>query len=628
MSSGFQFDLKERVKQSIDIVEWIGRDMQLHRRGNRYKGLCPWHQDSNPSFDVNASKQSFVCWVCNIRGDIFDYVMRREGVEFREALTILAEYAGIPVTQSLPKVAKGSADDKQTLYRAMVWAEQTYHQFLLEAEAAKPVREYLADRGISNEMIDMFQLGFAPLSFSFLADRARKTEFTTKVLEACGLITANSYGNWYEPFRGRVIFPIRDTQQRPIALGGRVVPGIYGSEEEPRGKYVNSSETRLFSKSNNLYGLNLFVRDREASQQRKLTIVEGYTDVIAAFQVGLRNVVACLGTAINEGHIRLMKRFADQVTLVLDGDDAGKRRANQVLDLFVANDLDLRIQTLPNDQDPFDFCREQGAEAFQHLIDHAPDAMGHKIRIETEGIDLIRDTHRANQAMENILRTLAGVPLKVFASSPALSLRHDQIVNRLARQFNVDRDRIRKRLNELRAANRTEFISETPDTPQPNVQSSHWDRKESELIQILLQAPEFLDEAMENIPPSLFDPGPLKAIYEQMEEAFHVGASVSYHEMMLVLEDAELKNVLDMLHDEAEARMSHFNSDIERRTQLAEQLGAVKRLYQNILQRTGYQSTIARLQDGQMDDQDEIMALAELLKQTQQQQGLKLPSEG
>jgi DNA primase len=628
MQFGFQSDVKERVKQSIDIVEWIGRDMQLLRRSGRYKGLCPWHQDTHPSFEVNPVKQSFVCWVCNIRGDIFDYVMRREGVEFREALSILAEYAGIPLSEHQPKIVKGSPSDKQTLYRAMVWAVGIYRDCLLKSESAAPIREYLQQRGISAEMSDVFQLGFAPLGHSFLVDKASKTEFSPKVLAACGLVSENSFGGWFERFRGRLIFPIFDTQQRPIAMGGRVVPGIYGSEEEPRGKYVNSNETRLFSKSNQLYGLNLFVKDLDAARKRKLTVVEGYTDVIAAYQVGLRNVVACLGTAINENHIRLMKRFADEVTLVLDGDQAGRTRANQVLDLFVANDLNLRIQTLPDNQDPFDFCREQGADPFQTLIDQAPDAIGHKIRVETEGLDLANDTHAANQALENILKTLAGVPMQLFASSPALALRHDQIVARLSRHFGIDRDRIRKRLVDLRTTLRPQMVSQVKATDSPEFNATQWDRKEAELIQILIQVPALLDVAMENVPPSLFEDGILKALYSQMEQAYHVGGDVSYPQMMLSLENTTLKNVLDYLHDDSEAKLARLASDSARQEQLTQQFDAILQVYQKMTQRSWHQSTIAKLQEGQLEDHDEISALAELLKQTQQQQGLNLPTDG
>ena len=220
------FDLKDRVKRATDIVDLIGAEINLRRQGSIFVGNCPWHDDSRPSFQVNPNRQSWVCYPCDVRGDVFDYVMRREGVDFREALVMLAERANIPVTTFQKKVVKGSPQDKPTLYKAMAWVEEEYHQCLLHGQSAEPVRGYLKDRGITQESIDTFKIGFAPLSWTWLLDRARDTSYSPEVLEACGMVLPNKSGGWYERFRGRVLFPIRDTQNRCIAFGGRVVPGI------------------------------------------------------------------------------------------------------------------------------------------------------------------------------------------------------------------------------------------------------------------------------------------------------------------------------------------------------------------------------------------------------------------
>ena len=627
MPSGLDFDVKDRIKQSTDIVDLIGSDIQLRRQGSIFVGHCPWHDDSCPSFQVNPTKQSWVCWPCSIRGDVFDYVMRRESVDFREAMVILAERAGIALTMVQKKVVKGTVQDKQTLYKAMAWAEAVYHDCLMTSEAAIPVREYLAQRGITDESIETFQIGFAPLAWSWLVDRSRQTEFSPEILEACGLVSANQNGNWYERFRGRVIFPIRDTQQRAIALGGRVVPGIYGTEEEPRGKYVNSPETRLFSKSQQLFGLNLYARDPIA-RQRELAVVEGYTDVVAAWQIGLRNVVAALGTALNERHIRLLKRFADKITLVLDGDEAGQKRANEILDLFVAQDVDLRVLSLPDGLDPFDYFRTHGAEPFQKLVESAPDAVAHKILTETAGIDLVNDTHRANQALENILRTLAAVPARLFADSPSLSLRQDQMIMRLARQFKIDRDRIRTRLNDLRSSNRPARFA-VEDDAKTRIDLDKCDRKESELIQILSQDPSLLDFAIENVSPEQFSPGPLRKIYELMEECFHAGKEVGYEQLMLELEDPDLKAVVDQLFDEAtEKRKTLESGDGTMDGGLQSQLQSIVVAFQELVTESGKRQKISQLQERQLNEQEEAHALEELLNQVRHRQGLLRPKDG
>ena len=623
VSSSPDFDVKDRVKQATDIVDLTGRYMTLRRQGANYVGLCPWHQDTRPSFQINPTRQSWACWVCGIRGDVFDFVMRRESVDFRAALEILAGYAGIEITRAGKAAIQGSADHKPTLYDAMQWAQSQYHECLLTSPDAAPIRDYLNNRGMDREAIDTFKLGFAPLSWTWLVDRVGDTPYTAKILEACGLIGMSQRGSWYERFRGRVLFPIRDTQHRTIAFGGRVVPGIYGTEEEPRGKYVNSPESRLFSKSDHLFGLDL-VRD-EVSRTRQLTIVEGYTDVIAAWQAGLRNVVAALGTALNDRHIKLIKRFADQITLVLDGDEAGQTRMNQVLDLFVQQDVDLRIMSLPDGMDPCDFVQKNGRAAFEQRVSESPDAISHRIRTATEGVDLVNETHAANQALENILKTLANIPASTIASSAAKSLRQDQLITRLARQFRVDRDRIRQRLFELRTS--TSVIQKNDDygtSTQPiQIDYSKFENRESELLQLLMLNSSFLDQTVERVSPEQFRTGMLKELYIVMDDFYHEGRELTYDSLMLSVEDPAMKNVIDYLYEIAEAKRD-ANSGDRTMVQLDHQgqLESVLAAFDDFTEHQGKQATLSKLMDRELESTEEESALLELLKQSRQRQGL------
>ena len=622
------FDLKDRVKQATNIVSLIGGDMQLRRQGGNYVGLCPWHEDSRPSFQINESRQSWACWVCADRGDVFSYVMKRDSLGFREALEFLANEAGIQITKSGRKVEKGSARDKNTLFAAMEWAQQKYHQFLLQSDDAAAVRSYLSDRGVTDETIAEFKIGFAPLAWTWLIDHARDTEFNAKILEACHLAVANQRGGWYEPFRGRVLFPIQNLQQRPIGMGGRVVPGIYGNDPEPKGKYYNSGETLLFTKSDNLYGLSHVYR--EVQKERRLTIVEGYTDVIAAYQAGLRNTVAVLGTALNERHIKLIKRFADQVTLVLDGDEAGQKRTNQILDLFVAQDMDLRILSLPEGSDPFDYVQQQGADAFQGLVDQAPDALAHKINVETRGIDLINQTHAANQALENILKTVAQVPASVIAASAAKSLRQDQMLTRLARQFQTTREQVKARLKELRNSTRpSRFRQDEAHQNTNEVDFSKFDIKEAELLQLILTEPALADIAIERVSPEQFAFGPLKEIFETIGEFFHDGREASYESVMLHVDDPVLKNVVEYLLEEAtkkQAAANANNTGIE--LAVDAQLESVIEAFNRQQIQSAQQANISKLQQPSLEADEEAMALEDLLRQTRQRQGLTAPTDG
>lgn len=618
MSQGPNFDVKDQVKQATDVVDLIGSEMNLRRQGSIYVGHCPWHDDQKPSFQVNPNKQNWVCYPCDVRGDVFDFIMKREGVDFREALEILAERAGIEVRSYQKKVVQGSADDKATLYRAMAWAEQEYHECLLNSDAAIPIRDYLAEREITQESIERFRIGFAPLSWSWLVDRSSGSSFSPEILQACGLVSANERGGWYERFRGRVLFPIRDTQERTIALGGRVVPSLYTEGDAPPAKYVNSPETRLFSKSKNLYALNLARGHVQKTnvKDRRLVIVEGYTDVVAAWQAGLTNVVAALGVALNEQHIRLIKRFADGITLVLDGDEAGQRTMNTVLDLFVAHDIDLRILSLPDGLDPFDFLMAEGGEAFQALVDKAPDAIAHKILVETRGVDLVNDSHRSNQALENILRTLASIPKTVIEGSTAKSIREDQMLMRLGRQFQLTPEMVRRRLTDLRSKTRVRTDDRETTSQHDFDDYTKFDKKESELVQLLIQDPSLLDRAVENVSPEQFRIGVLRDLYEMMGEFFHEGRGVGYHQLAVEVEEPRLRKLVDFLHDEALAKKQVYGGQAsDYAMDFESQLESIILRFNEREVESGTQAKISKLHSGGLDEDEEKRALEELFRQ-------------
>jgi DNA primase len=425
-------DAKEQIKRAVDIVDLIGDYAPLRREGRGYKAICPFHDDSRPSLQVNPERQSWKCWVCNVGGDIFDFIMKREGVEFREALSMLADRAGI----ALPKTRGASpaaVDEKQQMYQAMAWAEEQFHQCLLKAAEAEPARRYLVGRGISAESIERFRLGFAPDQWDWLLKRSQATSHTSQVLEKVGLLSRKQDGSrHFDRFRGRLMFSIRTPQRQCVAFGGRIVPGI---EVKEQAKYINSPETPLFSKSSMLYGLDLA---RESIvQARTAMVMEGYTDCILAHQCGFANAVAVLGTALGEKHLPLLRRFADRVILMLDGDDAGQRRTNEVLALFVQQQLDLQILTLPDDLDPCDFLVARGAEAFREQLEQCVDALEHKFRTATQGLDGTSSIHQAQQATEEILAVLAQAPRLQTTAAGAARLKEDQILHRLSRRFGI-----------------------------------------------------------------------------------------------------------------------------------------------------------------------------------------------
>ena len=353
--------------------------------------------------------------------------------------------------------------------------------------------------------------------------------------------------------------------------------------------------------------------------------MEGYTDVIAAHQAGVDNVVAALGTALNERHIRLIKRFADTITLVLDGDDAGQRRTNEVLDLFVTSDVDLRILTLAEGMDPFDLCMNQGGETFQKMIDDAPDAISHRIRSETAGIDLMNETHAATQALNNILKTLAGIPASEIAASAAKQLRQEQLIGRLSRQFQIDAERIRGRLNEIRNSLRprnyqnNEAVSDSP----ARIEFSSFIGKERELLQLLILHPSLLDPAVEKVSADQFAEGPLKAIYRIMDDFYHDGRKVDHDSLMLEVHDPVLRNVISRLYDEAESKRELDTGDSTSfALDMKQQFDSVLAAFEDEVIKDDHRAKVSQLQQNALDKEEEIATLEELLNQTKQRHGL------
>jgi DNA primase len=602
VTSGLSPEIKEQVRQSIDVVDLVGSYLELRREGRGYKALCPWHNDTKPSLQINPERQTWKCWVCDLGGDVFSFVMQREGVGFREALEMLAERAGIVLHSdpNRPKPQAGSPEDKPTLFQAMAWAEQQFHQCLMHANEAAPARQYLAARSITPESIERFQLGYAPDEWQWLVDRANNSPFSHAVLERVGLLgKSQKSGRPYDRFKGRVLFSIRDTQSRPIALGGRILPGA----GENAAKYINSPETPLFSKSNQLYALDL-ARDTIA-KTRRVVVMEGYTDVVIAHQMGVTNAVAVLGTALGERHVTLLRRLADGITLVLDGDEAGQRRTNEILELFIAQQVELKILTLPSGLDPADYLLQHGRESFETLLDGAVDALEHKVRTATAGIDPNADTHRANQALEEILSTMAKAPRLQATTESAIRLRETQILTRLAREFRVPEEDLRSRMTALRKRMRRHVGAPSDEAADP-IQPIATDPWECELLEVLLQEPESITEVAATISPETFSPGPCREIYTACCELSQSGQTPTLDRLMNRFERLDLKNLLVKLDEHGREKVGDDS---------AMRLKALLESFRKRGEARRWQSDTAAIREGELNQQQELDVLQNIVEQ-------------
>lgn len=617
MSFSAAQELKDRVRQATDIVDLIGSQISLRRQGRHYVGLCPWHDDARPSLQVNSERQSWKCWVCNLGGDVFSFMMQREGVDFPTALTMLAERAGIePRPEHAGKAAlAGGPGDKQTLFRAMAWAEEQYHNCLLRDAAAEPARDYLRGRQIDQESIRRYRLGYAPDNRHWLLDRARSAGIAPEVLEAVGLVAQGERGTRYERFRGRVLFPIRDTQSRSVALGGRILPQLSG---ERVAKYINSPETRLFSKSEQLYGLDVV---REAVVRgRQVVVMEGYTDVVMARQFGLDNVVAVLGTALGTRHLSVLRRFADRVTLVLDGDEAGQRRTNEVLELFIAGQLDLRVVTLPERLDPCDFLLQRGADAFGAFLAGAVDALEHKLHGVLRNVDPMRDTHRAHAALEEVLGVMAKAPRLQTATPMSLRLREQQMLPRLAREFGVAEAELRERLRALRGKAPAAAAAAEPARPIPAARTAELDPWERELFEILTQQTEAWGPVAQQLDEDQFSTPAGRALLAAYRRAAADHGRVDFDLVMDALEEPALKSLLVELDEQGSCKQ------VQPEVRLRDLIASFTR---RRLERQGRDAEHQlRQHHCELNEEQAVDLLRQLIDVQRNRQGIAAPTDG
>lgn len=622
MDTGGAQDTKEQIRQAVDIVDLVGGYLQLRRQGRNYVAHCPWHDDSRPSLQVNPERQTFKCWVCDIGGDVFSFLMRMERLEFREALEMLAERTGIALSTSAgPKVEPGSPGDKRTQLAAMQWAADLFRNHLHHSPESASVLEYLDDRGINEPMREQFQVGFSAPDWEWLVGQARQTSFSPAVLERVGLVGSRDGGGYYDRFRGRLIFPIRDVRGRPIAFGGRVLPQF---ADERAAKYVNSPETPLYSKSDQLYAIDI-ARDAIA-QAGNIVVMEGYTDVIMAHQYGVANAVACCGTALGERHLKLLRRFTDQIVLVLDGDEAGQRRTSEVLELFVANQVDLRILSLPEGQDPCDFLRANGREAWESLVATARDALEYKIAQVEQRVGPNPPTHIAAQAVEELLAVLAKVEFSAGQTSSAALVREQQVLGRMARKFHLRDDELRQRLKALRRSS-TRLTRQSQEPEQANIEPtvdvdaapavlSRW---EQEIFELVLSDSALVGPILDTIPETAMVSRPARWLYERCEELHKAQQPVTFDRLLAkATHERQQKLLIDL--DESAGEKN--NSDHDQRLQdLVEH-------YRKHHELQNRRADLAHLREGQLDSDQEEQLLSKYFDNLKRRQSGSLSTDG
>jgi DNA primase len=377
-------DAVEQIKDRLDIVDVIGQHVHLRKAGRSFKGLCPFHQEKTPSFIVFPESQTFHCFGCHAGGDLFNYVMQHDRIEFSDALQTLAQQAGVELEQRSPESSAPAVDQYAHLYDLNQRATSFFSHVLWRTSHGEAGRQLLEERGIDRETAEHFQLGFAPDRWDALLDRFLKNDVPIEHAMEAGLVTQNDAGRTYDRFRNRLMFPISDAEGRVIGFGARAL-----GDAMP--KYLNSPQTPIFDKSSSLYAIDL-AKDA-VREQHQVVVVEGYMDAIAAHQHGYRNVVASMGTALTEPQVRLIRRGVDRIILALDADVAGQMATIRGLDVMresLSEDqravvdgpgmvrfeknlkTDIRIVKLPEGTDPDDLIRSDQARWNELIQDPTP----------------------------------------------------------------------------------------------------------------------------------------------------------------------------------------------------------------------------------------------------------------
>ena len=410
-------DMLERVKERLDIVELIGEYVHLKKSGSNHMGLCPFHSEKTPSFTVSDSKQIFHCFGCGAGGDAITFIMKRENLDFVEALKFLAEKYNIPWEDS---GNQESSDHKSVFYEINKEAARYFHQNLMKHKEAVA---YLNTRGIGYDIARKFGLGFASDSWEQLLNALKEKGFAEADIEKTGLVgIRKDASGFYDKFRNRLIFPIVDTRSRVIGFGGRVL-------DKSLPKYLNSPDTVVFNKGNHLYGLNIIDKNKN---RKRIMLVEGYMDVISLHANGVDYAVASLGTALTESQAKLLKRYGDDIYICYDSDQAGIRAAVRAIDVLQKLDIEPRVVMLPEGMDPDDFIKANSLSAFEKKVSESLNFMDFKVYI-------LRGRHDLSNPEGRIRFTQEAARMLKELKSP---IQQDVYIEKLSSELGIAREAI------------------------------------------------------------------------------------------------------------------------------------------------------------------------------------------
>lgn len=567
----------QSVLERSDIIEQIGQRIELKKAGPRYKARCPFHNEKTPSFSVNPDRQFFYCFGCGASGDILEFIMRYDHLDFIDALSLLANHLGLEIPRDGEQ--EGAKNNLAPLYECTQKASQHFQQRLKQSKAAI---HYLKARGLSGQIAKQYAIGYARESWDDLQKHLHHSHVNDSIQHACGLLIQKERGGYYDRFRHRITFPIRDPRGRTIGFGGRSL------EKDQQPKYLNSPETEIFHKNQALYGL--YEALQVTKNPEKMVVVEGYMDVIALAQYGIPYAVATLGTATNSKHVQLLFRYTHQVVFCFDGDNAGRQAAYKALQAnlpLLRDGVSIAFVFLPDGEDPDSFVRQQGQAAFEQLIDQAIDSATFLF----EQLDLaypihsLADKSRYAKAANDLINTMPE------------GLYRNLLHKALAKRLSIDTDDVQQ-LSKTPPAE-----AETTTTQPSNLRiTSHPLRYATAL---LLQHPELHQEALSFVETMPQESGEEKVFIKLVYNLNQTPDLPTSH-LIELFENEKIRNHL--------AQLSVWQAPIPDSGSKAEFCGLIQHLKRNEQERQ-LEALIARARQHSLSD-DEKKRLQQLLTLT------------
>jgi|WetSurMetagenome_2_1015567.scaffolds.fasta_scaffold10054_4 DNA primase len=531
----------EEVRSAINIVDVISEFVQLRKRGRNYVGLCPFHQEKTPSFTVSSDKQIFNCFGCQTGGNVFKFLMTLQNISFIEAVQDVAKRAGI--TLELQETAPHEEQSEQEiLYDINTLAARFFSNNLLQSLQGEIARNYFADRSIKTQTQRTFGLGYSYPDWDSFVKYAKENNVDLEKARYLGLIDKNESGNYYDKFRGRIIFPIFSPNGRVIAFGGRIM-----EKADNVAKYLNSPESLIYSKRRSLYGL--FFSKEDIRKLDKAILVEGYLDLISLYQSGVKNVVASSGTALTEEQVQMLSRYTKNVIVIYDADQAGIKASLRSIEFLVKQDFDVKIAELPKGEDPDSFIHKFGKEDFEDYIDRAQNFLEYQTtQYEKQG--MFNDPTLQTKAIRDLVQSAAFVNDELKRSillktiSKKFGLREKLLEAELERLLDERTKREEKQTKEKSIVSAQEFSLNKISGLTKSVQTP----SELELIELLFCGDKSVIEfILRYLVPEDFSDNSRRYLANIVSEAYNNDESISTAYLLEKIDDEEIKQIFRVL---------------------------------------------------------------------------------